>query len=150
MENVFRTARPKPDKKTSHVLLEFGHFIVQDVLGSATNATEPWDVPCDGDLHDLLFCPATGRQYGSGSDGCDNDNSSSVSVSMMEFFRSTHVMVRDDDETETTRQEGGRLRRATINGMTAFLDLSNVYGITDAETKRMRRGVGGDAPPQRR
>lgn len=65
MEKIFHQALPHQDKTASHILLEFGHFIVQDILGaSSTNETEATPIPCDGELMDWIFCPMTGWHTG--------------------------------------------------------------------------------------
>lgn len=151
MEEVFRKARPLPDKKTSHILLEFGHFLVQDLLGSRNNQTEPLDIPCDGTLTDFLFCPVTGLQYYSDdavdvvevevATGDEEDNVGRlIAPHNISFLRQAHVMVVDKDGNGDGNDQV--VRRASVNGMTSFLDLSNLYGTTLETVARMR----GTAP----
>jgi peroxidase len=149
MEEVFRRARPKPDKKTSHILLEFGHFLVQDMLGSSMNTSEPWEIPCDGQLRDFLFCPVTGQRW---PDDGTATNATASDLPGMDFFRLTHVTVPDDAGISNNDDDGDDVsmqqqqqptRRASVNSMTAFLDLSNIYGVTEESEQRMRRKEGG-------
>jgi hypothetical protein len=136
MEGVFHAARPTADKTTSHVLLEFGHFIVQDILGSTTNQSEPFDVPCDGNLTDYVFCPATGKRY-----------FINASANAIPFYRQSHVDIQDlspttSSSSSTTATTTIETRRASINGMTSYLDLSNLYGTTTDQVEE-RRGPRG-------
>lgn len=127
MEEIFSKARPHKDKTVSHILLEFGHFIVQDILGSRTNYTEPYDVPCDGKMNDYVFCPVTGAkgirprattfEIIAVEEG-EKEQVQTLHEQTMEFHRQKHIDV------------GQNKPRATVNGMTSFLDLSNIYGTT--------------------
>jgi peroxidase len=112
MERIFSKARPHKDKHVSHILLEFGHFIVQDILGSRINETEPFDVPCDGNMSDYVFCPVTGARAKS------NNVSNIDPLQTIAFHRDEYI------------ESGPANPRSTINGMTSFLDLSNIYDTT--------------------
>jgi peroxidase len=112
MEQVFSQSLPKADKGSNHLMLEFGHFIVQDTIGrTLTNDTDPFPMPCDGEIQDVLFCPMTGRSYS------------------IPFPRSEHA--------------SGSSPRASMNGETAFLDMSNMYGNTNEAHTEVRSFEGG-------
>jgi peroxidase len=114
MEELFRKVPPKPDKDSSAILLAMGEFIAQDIVMFSTNDTESFDVPCDGELNDLVYCPGTGQQY-----------NITESIPFHRLVSGTRNGV-----------------RATINEQTAYLDLSNVYGISEEDANR-RRAAGG-------
>jgi hypothetical protein len=119
MEDVFRKAKAHKDKTSNHLLLELGHFVVQDTMGSSmTNLSESFPVPCDGNFTDILFCPVTGRSF-------------NLSNPEMNFFRMKHV------------RRSVIAPRATLNGMTAFLDLSQMYGLDESRALQMRGGLAG-------
>ncbi len=117
MEELFRVAKPHKDKTSNHLMLEFGHFIVQDTMGSSKkNETEPFPVPCDGNLGDYVFCPVTGMRY-----------PANLTTMVIAFHRNEHV-------------PSSSFPRATLNGMTSFLDLSNIYGLTEERVAVVRGG----------
>lgn len=134
MEELFRRAPPQQDKETSHILLELGHFIVQDILGSSNNESEPLFIPCDGNLTDYVFCPVTGRSYPLSS---DTKNATHMEDEILwerpdiAFHRQTHML-------RATQQQQQIMQRNTVNGMTSFLDLSNLYGVTQEDVKRIQ------------
>lgn len=113
MEQVFSQAVPKTDKGSNHLLLEFGHFMVQDTIGrTLMNETEDFPMPCDGEVQDVVFCPVTGKSYS------------------IPFSRSQHT-------------NANAFARASVNGETAFLDMSNLYGNTpevQAEVRSFKDG----------
>ncbi|CAB9503323.1 Dual oxidase 1 [Seminavis robusta] len=116
MEELFRQAPAKPDRVSNHLLLEFGHIVALDLVRLAhqgVNQSEPFPVPCDGNLQDWVFCPVTQQRY-----------------SQMDFWRAPH-------ETLTSK------RRATINTQTTYLDLSHLYGTNQEETEMVRAFQGG-------
>lgn len=123
MEELFRKAKPHEDKSSNHLLLELGHFIVQDIMSSTNdNTSDPFPVPCDGNLTDYVFCPFTGNSYAvtgrsSGTDGTEH---------FIQFHRKEHVLGQPPDQP-----------RATLNGMTSYLDLSNIYGLTDERIRQI-------------
>lgn len=117
MEEIFRKATPKGDKTSNHLLLEFGHFIVQDAMSdSYSNSSEPLNIPCDGDLTDYVFCPATGIRY----------NISELENIEIPFGRMSYEKKSPDGP------------RATPQGQTHFLDLSQVYGHTEERVSQLR------------
>mmetsp|Transcript_22791 Transcript_22791/g.25964 ORF Transcript_22791/g.25964 Transcript_22791/m.25964 type:complete len:1587 (-) Transcript_22791:233-4993(-) len=125
MENIFRFPKPNKDKTMSHMVLELGHFIAHDIMSGPNrnvNKSEPFDIPCDGNLTDLMFCPVTGKYY----------NASDVVLSSMPFFRQKYVI----SSTSSSPRE-------TFQGQTHWLDLSNVYGHTFERVSEMRDGLDG-------
>jgi len=123
MEELFR--HPIPTKTKSlrcELLLYFGLLISIDTMRKEENTTEPFFVPCDGQLKDPIFCPATGKTY------CAASNTT-TEAPMTPVFRSTHVLV--DGE------------RATINGKTPFLDMDFLYGNSTEQANKIRTFEGG-------
>jgi len=115
MEDLFSQATPEVDKGTNHLMLEFGHFIVQDIIGrTLMNATEPFPMPCDGEVTDVVFCPVTGKSYS------------------IPFDRSQHATFANTN-----------VPRASLNGETAFMDMSNMYGNTLKVQTEVREFQGG-------
>eukprot|EP00980_Cylindrotheca_fusiformis_P007158 scaffold1505_cov118-Cylindrotheca_fusiformis.AAC.8 len=116
MEQVFSKALPAHDKGSNHLLLEFGHFIVQDTIGRMLmNESDTFPLPCDGDVKDVVFCPVTGKTYS------------------IPFERSQHQHA----------TAASRTIRASLNGETAFMDMSNMYGNTLEDQAEVRSFKGG-------
>ena len=114
MEELFRKVPPNPDKSLSGIMLALGEFITQDILLFNDNSTEQFDIPCDGDLTDLVFCPGRGQFF-----------------NMSETIPFHRAVAGTRDGV-----------RATINEQTPYLDLSNIYGISEEESNN-RRASGG-------
>jgi peroxidase len=124
MEQVFRQAKPRKDKASNDMLLQFGLFIVFDVLGKGGNSSEPFPVPCDGELTDLLFCPVTGQVFN--NETPDNK---------IHVLRNQHTMLAGANNPNHLR--------ASINKGTAFLDLGSIYGTTPEAVSKVRLHEGG-------
>lgn len=153
MEKIFHKVKPFKDKTVSHTLLEFGHFIVQDILGSRYNFSDSFDIPCDGELTDYVYCPVTGIRVEidrSSVGGFPEDNATNR---FEEFHPGSHNRISINNSTKPTMEfhrdehvhNSHSNPRATVNGMTSFLDLSNLYGVTrgdmlDFEVMREDRG----------
>ena len=154
MEVLFRQVTPKArsgsDAAHNHLMLEFGHFIVQDIMGATlTNRTEPMPIPCDGTVQDIVFCPGTGRTYttpASNDIGSVNDGGSNDTVhekqQRIDFWRSPHAFVPNSatgtSAGATTANAGTKTERVPINGQTSFLDLSSLYGRNMEECEVVR------------
>ena len=140
----------------NHLMLEFGHFIVQDIMGATlTNRTDPLPIPCDGTVPDIVFCPGTGRTFTMPAAGDDNNNGSVQDGSnntnntmhqeqqSIDFWRAPHAFVSKSKapnnaaETTTTNADT-RKERVPINGQTSFLDLSSLYGRNMEECEMVR------------
>lgn len=127
MEEIFRVATPNQDKHQSHLLLEFGLFLVFDLSQSLRDPSpqESLPIPCDGQLTDFMFCPAMTKVCRS---GCElGDYAFNIPF---QRFASVH-------------QAGSP--RASVNTATSFLDLSQIYGVDDkmAAAIRGEDGAGG-------
>jgi peroxidase len=120
MEDLFRypVVGPTKQERRCELLLSFGLLVSFDLSGKAANTSEPFDIPCDGNLNDLVFCPATGQTY------CSNNEPGSISA-----FRNQHMLVSGPNNTPY---------RATINKRTAFLDMEFIYGASKESSDQMR------------
>jgi peroxidase len=129
MEQVFSQSLPKADKGTNHLLLEFGHFIVQDTIGrTLTNDTDPFPMPCDGDVQDVLFCPVTGRSYSIAFSRSEHASGSSPRASMNSetaFLDMSHMYGNTNEaQAEVRSFEGGRVQ-LDEQGLPPILDKYN-------------------------
>lgn len=128
MEELFRKPIPTQTKALRcELLLYFGLLISADTMKMGMNTSEPFHVPCDGQLEDALFCPATGNSYCAGGSG--NDTTTNTPTSQTNVFRANHEYV-----------DG---QRATVNGKTAFLDMDFLYGGTKEQADKIRSFEGG-------
>eukprot|EP00980_Cylindrotheca_fusiformis_P016408 scaffold4891_cov140-Cylindrotheca_fusiformis.AAC.5 len=124
MEELFRfpVQQPMEKERRCDLLLNFGNLIAMDLAGKADNTSEPFDIPCDGNLNDLKFCPATGQSY------CAT-NGTSGELNTISAYRSQYELVPD---------ENGWPVRATINQRTAYLDMEFIYGRSKEECDQIR------------
>ena len=111
---------------------------MQDILGSSSNESEPLFIPCDGNVTDYVFCPVTGQSYpiirDNNATKLDDNDEIFMERPDIAFHRQTHMLRANQQQQEKTRQT----QRNTVNGMTSFLDLSNLYGVTEEDVKRMQ------------
>ena len=64
MEELFRKPVNTQTKALRcELLLYFGLLVSVDTMKMGFNESEPFHVPCDGQLNDAVFCPATGNTY---------------------------------------------------------------------------------------
>ncbi|CAJ1957528.1 unnamed protein product [Cylindrotheca closterium] len=127
MEELFR--KPIPTQTSAlrcELLLYFGLLIQVDTMKMGSNSSEPFHIPCDGQLEDAMFCPATGNSYCASNGGYDT---TSPPPAQTNVFRAEHEIV-----------DG---QRATMNGNTAFLDMSFLYGGSKDQADKIRSFVGG-------
>lgn len=122
MEEVFRKTPPKPDKSSNDMVLQFGAFVVSDIMEKGGNSSEPFPVPCDGSLTDFVYCPVTGQAF---------NETDPVSIKVL---RNAHKIVSNNQQ---------QTYRATIDESTPFLDLSNIYGTSEDDVSNIRSFEGG-------
>lgn len=121
VEDLFRypVAAPLEEERRCEVMITFGMLISIDLMGKADNTSEPFDIPCDGNLNDVLFCPATGQRY------CSANETASIAA-----FRSQHELVSGPGFDTPVR--------ATINKRTSFLDMEFIYGRDKESSDKIR------------
>mmetsp|Transcript_35416 Transcript_35416/g.85880 ORF Transcript_35416/g.85880 Transcript_35416/m.85880 type:complete len:1612 (-) Transcript_35416:38-4873(-) len=133
MEELFRKPIPTQSKALRcELLLYFGLLVSVDTMKMGFNTSEPFNVPCDGQLEDAIFCPATGNSYcatTSSSSNPGNTNDTTGPTSQTNVFRVNHEVV-----------DG---QRATLNGKTAFLDMDFLYGTSKEKADKIRTFEGG-------
>jgi peroxidase len=127
MEELFRKVPPLPNKGSNHLMLEFGQFISQDIIGATkSNLSEYYPIPCDGQLVDWVFCPAKRKYYSVGENGINIVGEHDAGAPMIRFWRTQHSINRTSGV------------RSSINTQSSFLDMSNLYGIAGEEVVQVR------------
>ena len=116
VEELFHVAVPQNDEKKNQLILEFGHFIAQDISHTIYNSSDSFPIPCDGKIidTDLSGCPFA-------------SSLSMPEYQEIQFNRASHDKI--------------ILPRASLNTVTSFLDLSNIYGMSLEESKKLRDGI---------
>lgn len=120
MEELFQLPalkQKKASESTNDFKLNFGMLMSSDSIHPAgTNASEPFDLTGDGNFSDGVHCPVTGQfQPTLGYN--------------KSFPRFQHRLVSDKDDEPI---------RATVNDVTAFLDLGCIYGTSDEANDEIR------------